>query len=98
MFKNRKQINDQNKTKPRLRKRRIFTTIALVLSLLFGKPRLSSYHSQSRSSNFYNQTIQERVINEQDVNLFENNDQQVILVTTISESSSRSKWFKASES
>lgn len=47
------------------------------MSLLFGRLRLSS--SQSPSSNFDNQTIQERVINDRDVNLFEENDQQVIL-------------------
>ena len=48
------------------------------MSLLFGKPRSSS--SQSSSPNFDNQTIQEKVINDRDVNLFEGNDQQVILV------------------
>ena len=42
------------------RKRKIFTTIALALSLLFGKPRSSS--SQSSSPNFDNQTIYEKVI------------------------------------
>ena len=72
-----KHKDNQNKIKPRGRKRQIFTTIVLAFSLLFGKPRLSS--SQSLSSNFDNQTIQERVINDRDVNLFEDNDQQVIL-------------------
>ena len=42
--------------------------------------------SQSLSSNFDNQTIQKRVINDRDVNLFENNDQQVILVRNNSSS------------
>lgn len=32
-----KQKDDQNKTKPRRRNRIIFTTIALLLNLLFGK-------------------------------------------------------------
>ena len=73
IFKKRK--DNQNKIKPRGRKRKIFATIALALSLLFGKPRLSS--SQSSSSNFDTQTIQERVINDRD---FEDNDQQVVLV------------------
>ena len=60
-----------NIIKPRCRKRTIFTTIALALSLRFDKSCLSSY--QSLSSNFDNQTIQKRV--DPDVNLFENNDQ-----------------------
>lgn len=49
------------------------------MTLLFGKGRLSS--SQSPSSNFNNQTIPERVINDRDrdVHLFEDNDRQVIL-------------------
>ena len=67
--------NNKNKIKPKGRKRKIFATIVLALSLLFGKSRLSS--SQSPSSNFDNQTIQERVINDRDV--IEDNDQQVIL-------------------
>jgi len=75
LFKKRK--GNQNKIKPRGRKRKIITTIALSLSLLFGKARLSS--SQSPSSNFDNQTIHERVINDRDVNSFEDNDRQVIL-------------------
>ena len=54
--------NNKNKIKPKGRKRKIFATIVLALSLLFGKSRLSSSHSPS--SNFDNQTIQERVIND----------------------------------
>ena len=64
--------------KPRGRKRKLFTTIALALSLLFGKLRLSS--SRSSSPNFGNQTIYEKVINDRDFNSFEDNDRQVILV------------------
>lgn len=48
------------------------------MSLLFGKARLT--YSQSSSSNFYNQTIHEKSINDRDVNSFEGNDRQVILV------------------
>ena len=70
LFKKRK--GNQNKIKPPGRKRKIITTIILLLSLLFGKARLSS--SQSPSSNFDNQTIHERVINDRD-----DNDRQVIL-------------------
>lgn len=73
-----KHKDNQNKIKPRGRKRKIFATIVLALSLLFGKPRSSS--SQSSSPNFDNQTIQEKVINDRDVNFFEDNDRQVILV------------------
>ena len=73
-----------NMIKPRRRKRTIFATIALALSLRFDKSCLSS--SQSLSSNFDNQTIQKRVINDPEVNLFENNDQQVILVRNNSSS------------
>jgi len=79
-----KHKNNQNKIKPRGRNRKLFATIALALSLQFRKSGLSS--SQSLSSNFDNQTIQERVINDQDVNLFEDNDQQVILVRNNSSS------------
>jgi hypothetical protein len=71
-----KRQDNSNKTKPRGRKRKILTTIALALSLLFGKPRSSS----SSSPNFDNQTIHERVINDRDFNSFEENDRQVILV------------------
>ena len=43
------------------RKRKVFLTIALGVSLVFGKPRLSS--SRSSSSNFGNQTVgRERVV------------------------------------
>ena len=73
-----KRTRNQNKIKPQGRKRKIITTIALAWSLLFGKPRSSS--SQLPSSNFDNQTIHERVINDRDVNSFEENDRQVILV------------------
>lgn len=45
----------KNKMKRRGRKRKVFMTIALVISLMFGKPRLSS--SRSSSSNFGNQTV-----------------------------------------
>lgn len=82
IFKKRK--DNQNKIKPRGRKRKISATIVLTLSLLFCRLRLSSSHSPS--SNFDNQTIQERVINDRDVNLFEDNDQQVILVRNNSSS------------
>ena len=75
LFKKRK--GNPNKIKPPGRKRKIVTTIILSLSLLFGKARLSS--SQSPNSNFDNQTIHERVINDRDVNSFEDNDRQVIL-------------------
>ena len=69
-----------NPNKIRGIKRKILVTVLLTLSLLFGKPRSSS--SQSLSPNFDNQTIQEKVINDRDVNLFEDNDQKVILVKT----------------
>ena len=75
LFKKRK--GNPNKIKPRGRKRKIVTTIILSCSLLFGKARLSS--CQSPNSNFDNQTIHERVINDRDVNSFEDNDRQVIL-------------------
>ena len=57
------------------RKRKIIATIALSLSLLFGKTRLSS--SQSSSPNFDNKVVQERIIGE--FWSLEDNDQQVIL-------------------
>jgi hypothetical protein len=75
-FKNRK--GNENKTKPPGRKRKIFTTIALSLSLLFGKQRSSFY--QSSSPNFGNQAVHERIIDDREFNAFENNDRQVILV------------------
>ena len=54
IFKKRK--GRQNKIKPSGRKRKVLTTIALILSLLFGKPRLS--FSRSSSPNFDNQVVQ----------------------------------------
>jgi len=60
-----------------VRKRKIFATIALVLNLLFGKSRLSS--SQSPSPNFGNQEVHQRLIDDREFNLFEENDRQVIL-------------------
>ena len=68
---------NQNKMKRPGRKRKIVTTIALSLSLLFGKPRLSS--SQSSSPNFGNQEVHQRLIDDREFNLLEENDQQVIL-------------------
>nr|QUS63746.1 hypothetical protein [Haslea silbo] len=72
-----KRKGNSNKIKPPGRKRKIVITIILSLSLLFGKARLSS--SQSPNSNFDNQIIHERVINDRDLNSFEDNDRQVIL-------------------
>jgi hypothetical protein len=60
IFKKRK--GSQNKIKPSGRKRKVLTTIALILSLLFGKLRLSS--SRSSSPNFGNQAIHERLIDD----------------------------------
>jgi hypothetical protein len=74
IFKKRK--GNQNKIKPPGRKRKIITTIALSLTLLFGKARLSS--SQPSSPNFGNQEVHERVIDNREFNLLEDNDQQVI--------------------
>lgn len=62
------------------RKRKIIATIALSLSLLFGKTRLSS--SQSSSPNFDNKVVQEKIIDDQEFCSLEDNDQQVILVKT----------------
>ena len=59
------------------KKRKLLTTIALILSLLFGKPRLSP--SRSSSPNFANQVVNERVIGERELNSLEENNQQVIL-------------------
>ena len=75
IFKKRK--DNQNKIKPTDRKRKIFATIALLLSLLFGKARWSS--SQSSSPNFGNQEVHQRLITDREFNLLEENDQQVIL-------------------
>jgi len=63
VFKKRK--GRQNKIKSSVRKRKVLTAIALILSLLFGKPRLS--FSRSSSSNLDNQVVQERVIEERDM-------------------------------
>ena len=68
----------KNKNKPSGKKRKLLTTIALILSLLFGKPRLSP--SRSSSPNFANQVVNERVIGERELNSLEENDRQVILV------------------
>ena len=73
-----KRETNQNKIRHPGRKRKIIATIALSLSLLFGKTRLSS--SQSSSPNFDNQVVQERVIYDQWFCSLEDNDQQVILV------------------
>ena len=51
-------------------------TISLSLSLLFGKSRLS--FSKPSSPNFGNQEIHERVIDDREFNLLEDNDQQII--------------------
>ena len=60
------------------RKRKIFVSIALLFSLLFGKPQSSS--SQSSSPNFGNQEVHQRLTTDREFNLLEENDQQVILV------------------
>jgi hypothetical protein len=73
MFKKRK--DNQNKVTGR--KRKIFATIALSLSLLFAKPRLS--FSQSSSPNFSNQEVSERLIDDREFYSLEENDRQVIL-------------------
>jgi len=75
IFKKRK--GNKNKMKRPGRKRKIVTTIVLSLSLLFGKPRLSS--PQSSSPNFGNQEVHQRLIDDRKFNLLEENDQQVIL-------------------
>lgn len=59
IFKKRK--DRQNKIKSSGRKKS-----SLILSLLFGKPRLS--FSRSSSSNLENQVVQERVIEEREFN------------------------------
>ena len=79
MFLKKREIN-QNKIRHAGRKRKIIATIALSLSLLFGKARLSS--SQSSSPNFDNKVVQERIIDDQEFCSVEENDQQVILVKT----------------
>lgn len=75
-----KRETNQNKIRHLGRKRKIIVTIALLLSLLFGKTRLSS--SQSSSPNFDNKVVQERIIDDQEFCSLEDNDQQVILVKT----------------
>ena len=75
IFKKRK--GNQNKIKPLGRKRKVFISIALLWSLLFGKPRLS--FSRSSSPNFDNQEVHERVISNREFNSLEENDRQVIL-------------------
>lgn len=69
---------NENKIKPRRRKRKIFVTIGLQLILLFSKVRCSS--SQSSSPNFGNQEVHGKVTSDRDFNSFENNDRQVILI------------------
>ena len=73
-----KRETNQNKIRHPGRKRKIIATIALSLSLLFGKTRLSS--AQSSSPNFDNEVVQKRVIYDQWFCSLEDNDQQVILV------------------
>ena len=63
-----------------IKKRKIIVTISLSLSLLFGKTRLSS--SPSSSPNFDNKVVQEKIIDDQEFCLLEDNDQQVILAKT----------------
>jgi len=75
IFKKRK--SNQNRTKPSGRKRKRFVSIALLWSLLFGKPRLS--FSRSSSPNFDDQGVHERVISNREFNSLEENDRQVIL-------------------
>ena len=75
-----KRETNQNKIRHPGRKRKIIATIALSLSLLFGKARLSS--SQSSSPNFDNKVVQERIIDDQEFCSVEENDQQVILAKT----------------
>ena len=75
-----KRETNQNKIRHPGRKRKIIATIALSLSLLFGKTRLSS--SQSSSPNFDNKVVQERIIDDQEFWSLEDNDQQVILAKT----------------
>ena len=75
-----KRETNQNKIRHPGRKRKIIATIALSLSLLFGKTRLSS--AQSSSPNFDNEVVQKRVIYDQWFCSLEDNDQQVILAKT----------------
>ena len=75
IFKKRK--DNQNRNKPSCRKRKIFATIALALSLLFGKQRLSPYRPSS--PNFGNQASPEKLIDNQEFNSLDRNNRQVIL-------------------
>ena len=75
-----KRETNQNKIRHPGRKRKIIATIALSLSLLFGKARLS--FSQSSSPNFDNKVVPERIIDDQEFCSLEENDQQVILAKT----------------
>lgn len=59
------------------RKRRIFGTIILMLSLMFGKPRSSSSNTSSPSLD--NKVFHERLIGDREFNLFEDNERDVIL-------------------
>jgi len=59
------------------KKRKIFATIPLLLSLVFGKPQLR--FSESSSPNFGNQELHQRLIDERYFYSFEDNDQQVNL-------------------
>ena len=79
IFKKRKDRQNKIKSSGRKRKllKKVLATIALIVGLVFGKPRLSC--SRSSSSNFDNQVVQERVIEEREFNSLEENDQQVIL-------------------
>ena len=75
-----KRETNQNKIRHPGRKRKIIATIALSLSLLFGKTLLSS--SQSSSPNLDNKVVQERVTYDQWFCSLKDNDQQVILAKT----------------
>ena len=75
-----KRETNQNKIRHPGRKRKIIATIALSLSLLFGKARLSSF--QSSSPNFDNKVVQERSLDDQEFCSLEENDQQVIWAKT----------------
>lgn len=76
------------KTKNKLsgKKRKLLATIGLILSLWFGKPRLSPSRSSSQNvaDQLVNerQVVNERVIVERELNSLEENDRQVILVKT----------------
>jgi len=78
LFKKRK--GNQNKIKPPGRKRKLFITITVLLSLLFGKPRLSS--SRPSSPNFGNQAIHERTLSNQELDSLDDPNSQAILVKT----------------